>query len=140
MRLLTDRLEEPSRSAVRFMIVGGIGTGVQYAIYYAFLMLFEQWGILSELMVNVAFILGFGLEMIANYIATCYYTFGRKPSWANAGGFATGRVANFFVQMGVLNLLIWDRIGMDDRWAGIVAIVIAGVVNYFVLKFVYKKS
>ena len=28
---------------------------------------------------------------------------------------------------------------MDERWAGIVAIAVAGVVNYFVLKFLYKK-
>ena len=50
-----------------------------------------------------------------------------------------GRVANFLVQMGVLNLLILDFIGMDDRWAGMVAIVLAGIVNFFVLRFAFKK-
>ena len=140
MKLPTSYLQEPTRSAVRFTIVGGIGTALQYAIYYGFLMLFEyKLGLDEELRVNVAFILGFCLEMIANYIATCYYTFQRKPDLKNAGGFMMGRVANFLVQMGVLNLLILDFIGMDDRWAGMVAIVLAGIVNFFVLRFAFKK-
>ena len=42
MKLLTSRLNEPTRSAVRFTVVGTIGTGVQYALYYAFLMLFAH--------------------------------------------------------------------------------------------------
>ena len=88
----------------------------------------------------MAFTLGFALEVIGNYIFTCYYTFQRKPSWKNAGGFIAGRLSNFMVQLGVLNFLILDFIGMDDRWAGIIAIVVAGIVNYFVLKFIYKKS
>ena len=65
MKLPTSYLQEPTRSAVRFTIVGGIGTALQYAIYYGFLMLFEyKLGLDEELRVNVAFILGFGLEMI----------------------------------------------------------------------------
>ena len=141
MKLLTSRLNEHARSAVRFVIVGGIGTGIQYALYYAFLLLFRHlYGEEdSAFWANVAFILGFGLEVIGNYILTCYYTFERKPSWKNAGGFAAGRLSNFAVQIGLLNILILPWIGMDERWAGIVAIAVAGVVNYFVLKFLYKK-
>lgn len=142
MKLLTSRLKEPTRSAVRFTIVGTIGTGVQYAFYYGFLMLFESmYGMENNAFwANMAFTLGFALEVIGNYIFTCYYTFQRKPSWKNAGGFIAGRLSNFMVQLGVLNFLILDFIGMDDRWAGIIAIVVAGIVNYFVLKFIYKKS
>lgn len=141
MKLLTSRLKEPTRSAVRFTVVGTIGTGVQYALYYMFLVLFARmYGEEdSAFWANVAFILGFSIEVIGNYILTCYYTFQQKPSWKNAGGFIAGRLSNFAVQIGLLNLLIMPWVGMNDKWAGMVAIVVAGIVNYFVLKFIYNR-
>ncbi|MBR6551190.1 MAG: GtrA family protein [Paludibacteraceae bacterium] len=136
MKTLTGRLPMKYRSAVRFVFVGTLGTGVQYGIYYLLLDIFQrQWpevGILT----SVAFTAGFMIEMVCNYFLTNFYTFRTRPSWKNAGGFLLGRVLNYVIQLSLLNALVWLHMG--EEWAGIVAIMLAGVINYFVLRPFYK--
>ena len=136
MKTLTGRLPLKYRSAVRFVFVGTFGTGVQYGIYYLLLDIFQrQWpevGILT----SVAFTAGFLIEMVCNYFLTNFYTFKTRPSWKNAGGFLLGRVLNYVIQLLLLNALVWLHMG--EEWAGIVAIMLAGVINYFVLRPFYK--
>ena len=136
MKTLTGRLPMKYRSAVRFVFVGTLGTGVQYGIYYLLLDIFQrQWpevGILT----SVAFTAGFMIEMVCNYFLTNFYTFRTRPSWKNAGGFLLGRVLNYVIQLSLLNALVWLHMG--EECAGIVAIILAGVINYFVLRPFYK--
>ena len=136
MKTLTGRLPMKYRSAVRFVFVGTLGTGLQYGIYYLLLDIFQrQWpevGILT----SVAFTAGFMIEMVCNYFLTNFYTFRTRPSWKNAGGFLLGRVLNYVIQLSLLNALVWLHMG--EEWAGIVAIMLAGVINYFVLRPFYK--
>lgn len=135
MQLLTSKLPVQTRQMVRFVIVGTSGTGLQYALYYIFLKLAEYLLPGIEL-VTACFTVAYVLEVITNYFLTSIYTFETRPSLKNAGGFATGRVFNYLVQIGLLQLcLLW----MSDEMAGIVAIVLAGIINYFVLKFFFKK-
>ena len=119
------------RSAARFVLVGALGTGVQYGIYYLLLMVFQrQWpdvGILT----SVAFTVGFVVEMVCNYFLTSYYTFRVKPSLKNIGGFLIGRALNYVIQLLFLHTMIWLHI--SEELAGIIAIMLAGVINYFVL-------
>ena len=131
MKTLTGRLPMKYRSAARFVLVGVLGTGVQYGIYYLLLMVFQrQWpdvGILT----SVAFTVGFVVEMVCNYFLTSYYTFRVKPSLKNIGGFLIGRALNYVIQLLFLHTMIWLQI--SEEWAGIIAIMLAGVINYFVL-------
>ena len=131
MKTLTGRLPLKYRSAARFVLVGALGTGVQYGIYYLLLMVFQrQWpdvGILT----SVAFTVGFVVEMVCNYFLTSYYTFRVKPSLKNIGGFLIGRALNYVIQLLFLHTMIWLQI--SEEWAGIIAIMLAGVINYFVL-------
>ena len=109
---------------------------MQSGIYYLLLDIFQrQWpevGILT----SVAFTAGFLIEMVCNYFLTNFYTFKTRPSWKNAGGFLLGRVLNYVIQLLLLNALVWLHMG--EEWAGIVAIMLAGVINYFVLRPFYK--
>ena len=136
MKTLTGRLPMKYRSAARFVLVGALGTGVQYGIYYLLLMVFQrQWpevGILT----SVAFTAGFIIEMVCNYFLTSFYTFRVRPTWKNAGGFLFGRAINYVIQLLFLNLLIW--LHFSEELAGIAAIALAGVINYFVLLPFYK--
>ena len=131
MKIQTGRLPLRYRSAARFVLVGALGTGVQYGIYYLLLMVFQrQWpdvGILT----SVAFTVGFVVEMVCNYFLTSYYTFRVKPSLKNIGGFLIGRALNYVIQLLFLHTMIWLQI--SEEWAGIIAIMLAGVINYFVL-------
>mgnify|MGYP003472860051 FL=1 len=131
MKTLSRRLPAKYRSVVRFICVGIIGTLLQYGLYYLFLEIFRRALPDSNTMASVAFPIGFYIEMIVNYFLTNYYTFHTHPSWKNAGGFIFGRIINYIVQMLFLNALLW--LSMSEEWAGIVAIMLAGVLNYFVL-------
>ena len=113
MKTLTGRLPMKYRSAVRFVLVGAFGTGLQYGIYYLLLDIFQRhWQELGVL-TSVAFTAGFIIEMICNYFITSFYTFKMRPSWKNAGGFLFGRAVNYVIQMLLLNVLIWLHIKMD---------------------------
>lgn len=135
MRLPSSSLPPKTRQMVRFTIVGVSGTGVQYGLYLLLLHLAE-WLYPEAELVTACFTAAYVLEVITNYFMTSIYTFEQRPSLKNAGGFATGRVFNYFVQIGLLNLFL---LCMNEQWAGAVAIVIAGVINFFVMKFFFKK-
>lgn len=146
MKTLTRRLPEKYRSAVRFVCVGAFGTALQYGIYYGFLSLFEHYcpdlsiRISSQITigyVSLAFTIGFVIEMISNYLLTSFYTFGTHPNIKNIGGFLLGRGVNYVLQLTFLHILIgWT---LTEELSGIIAIVLAGVINYFILVPFYHK-
>mgnify|MGYP003288350337 CR=1 FL=1 len=136
MKTLTGLLPKKYRSVVRFVLVGAFGTGLQYGIYYLLLDLFQQRWPQVGILTSLAFTIGFVLEMICNYFLTSFYTFKVRPSWKNAGGFLFGRAINYVIQMLLLNALIWLHI--SEEFAGILAIALAGVINYFILLPFYK--
>lgn len=139
MKTLTRRLPEKYRSAVRFVCVGAFGTGLQYGIYYGFLALFDHCCPELSIRVSLAFTIGFVIEMISNYLLTSFYTFGTRPSLKNAGGFLLGRGVNYILQLTFLHLLIW--LTLSEELAGIIAIMLAGIINYFILvPFYHKKN
>lgn len=138
MKTLTGHLPEKYRSVVRFVCVGIFGTGFQYGIYYLFLYLFEQYCPDLYIKVSLAFTIGFLVEMISNYILTSYYTFHSHPNIKNASGFIFGRGLNYLLQIGFLHFLMWAS--LSEELAGILAIVLAGIINYFVLLFFYRNK
>lgn len=131
MKTLTGHLPMKYRSAARFVLVGALGTGVQYGIYYLLLMVFNRHWPDMGILTSVAFTAGFVVEMVCNYFLTSYYTFRVKPSLKNIGGFLFGRALNYVIQLLFLHTMIWLHISAE--WAGIIAIMLAGVINYFVL-------
>ncbi len=137
MKTLTRRLPEKYRSAVRFVCVGAFGTALQYGIYYGFLALFDRCFPEWRLRVSLAFTIGFVIEMVGNYFLTSFYTFHTHPDWKNASGFLLGRLVNYLMQLCFLHLLIWCT--LSEELSGIVAIVLAGVINYFVLVPFFRK-
>ena len=138
MKTLTGHLPKKYRSAVRFVLVGALGTGLQYGIYYLLLGVFQQHWPEVMILTSLAFTIGFVMEMICNYFLTSFYTFRVRPNWKNAGGFLVGRALNYVIQLILLNCLIW--LHMSEEWAGIAAIALAGVINYFVLLPFYKDN
>ena len=138
MKTLTGYLPKKYRSAVRFVLVGALGTGLQYGIYYMLLGIFQQHWQEMMILTSLAFTIGFVMEMIYNYLLTSFYTFRVRPTLKNAGGFLVGRAINYVIQLLLLNCLIW--LHMSEEWAGIAAIALAGVINYFVLLPFYKDN
>ena len=138
MKTLSRLLPSKYRSVVRFICVGIFGTLLQYGIYYAFLEIFRRTMPDSKTMASVAFTLGFYIEMIVNYFLMNYYTFHTHPTWKNAGGFIFSRAVNYILQLVFLNALLLSSV--SEEWSGILAIILAGVINYFVLLPFYKNK
>lgn len=140
MKTLTEKLPDKYKSAVRFAIVGTICTGLQMGVFEVLRVVLQaNYPEHIKLVTNLAFVIGFIIEMIANYILTSYYTFNSRPTLKNAGGFLFGRAINFAIQIPLLNVFI-DWLQFSDRLAGIAAIALAGIINYFVLLPFYKKQ
>ncbi len=138
MKTLTGRLPLKYRSAVRFVCVGALGTILQYGIFYLLLDLFQSRWPEQSILTSVAFSVGFVIEMVCNYFLTSFYTFRVSPSLKNAGGFLFGRAINYVIQLFFLNILI--LLYVSEEWAGIIAITLAGVINYFILLPFYKNK
>mgnify|MGYP003425593653 FL=1 len=136
MEALRGRFALKYRSAARFVLVGALGTGLQYGIYYLLLMVFQRRWPDVGILTSVAFTAGFIIEMVCNYFLTSFYTFRVRPTWKNAGGFLFGRAINYVIQLLFLNLLIW--LHLSEELSGIAAIALAGVINYFILLPFYK--
>lgn len=135
--MLTDHISDKYRPAVRFTVVGTTGTLIQYAWYWLFLMLFA-WLCPERELTTLAFTIAFVLEMVSNYFLTAWYTFQSRPQWTNLGGFLTGRAVNYVIQIAALHMLLWAH--LDEKIAGFLAIVIAGIINFFVVRVFFKKK
>ena len=137
INLPSDKLHGTSRTAVRFLVVGNSGALIQYLLYLAFLFFFKWLGKDSEGWVSAAFTIGYILEMVYNYLMQAYYVFECPPQKKNLYGFLVARGINYLLQM----FLLWlfTRL-MNEEAAGIAAIVLAGIVNYFVMRLFFKQA
>jgi len=115
---------------IRFCIVGTVAAGIHYGIYYALLRLGAGH--------NLAYATGYILAFICNFIATSYFTFRSSPSWGRFVGFAGSHAVNFLLHMVLLNVFLW--MGMHELIAPIVVMLVAMLVQYTILNFVFKKK
>lgn len=111
---------------LRFGIVGTVSTLFHYGVYYL---------LLNWLNPSISYTGGYLAGFCVNYFLTTYFTFRAKSSIKNAAGFSISHVINYFLELGVLNLLIWW--GMNERLAGIMTLVAVVPVNFIILRFVY---
>lgn len=113
---------------IRFCIVGTVAAGIHYGIYYILLRLGAGH--------NLAYATGYILAFICNFIATSYFTFRSSPSWGRFVGFAGSHAVNFILHMVLLNVFLW--MGMHELIAPIVVMLVAMLVQYTILNFVFK--
>lgn len=114
---------------IRFVLVGVFATALHYGLYYVL-----QWII----NVNIAYTLGYAASFIANFYLTAYFTFGQKPSWKKAFGFAGAHLVNYLLHMALLNLFLW--LGLSKPLAPIPVFAIAIPVNFLLVRFVFKSG
>lgn len=86
--------------------------------------------------IDVAFAIGFVVEMVVNFFVTAYYTFERKPDKKKAGGFLLARSVNLVCQFAFLHLFVY--LSVPENMAGFPSIFLAGVINFFLVKWIFK--
>lgn len=137
--LLTSYLPERVKNAVRFMIVGTLGSFVQTWFFLLAMRILGE-PAKDTTLYYVAFIIGFVLEMIPNYICTNWYTFETRPNIKNAEGFVLARAINLVIQMVLLPLAVRFFTHVDNSILSLVVIFLAGIINFLVQLCFFKKK
>ncbi len=121
-------MKDKYKEIIRFGITGVISTITTYAVYYICLKFTNP---------SIAFLIGYGVAFVVNYILTVIFTFKVKASVKNGLGFVVSNVVNFFLCEAFLNLFIY--IGVSKHWAPIPMYAVCIPINYLLVRFVMKK-
>ncbi len=141
MKLPTSYLPENIRSAVRFTMVGTVGMFLQTWFFELFLLAFRvPEEVKTGVLYYTAFVLGYLVEMVNNYLLLNWYTFRTRPSWKNAGGFLIARAVNLPIQLGLLPLCIALMPNLSNVYISYVVIFIGGCINYVICLLFFKNK
>lgn len=113
--------------AVRFGIVGLIAFAIHYAIY---------WVLLHWINVNVAYTIGYALSFVCNFFMTSYFTFKSEATVKRGMGFGVAHLTNYLLSIVLLNIILW--LGVKAEVAPIPVFLIAGTINFLLVRFVFK--
>lgn len=126
---------------VRFAIVGGIATVLQYVIYLAAMPLLANLipalGNSDHTLATVANTLAYILSFIFNFIASTRYTFKVKANANRGAGFTFSHIVNYSMQTLFLNLFV--GLGLAKQMAMIPTLCICIPVNFLLVRFFLKK-
>jgi len=114
---------------LRFVLVGGTATALQYAIYIVALKVMNH---------NLALTLGYGISFIFNFFASTYFTFKVKANARRGMGFALSHVVNYFMQLGVLNAFLY--IGVPQKLAPLPMFAVCVPINFILVRFFLTKK
>lgn len=114
--------------ACRFVIVGLIAFAIHYAIY---------WVLLHWINVNIAYTIGYALSFLCNFFLTSYFTFKSNATLKRGMGFCVAHLTNYLLSIGLLNFFLW--LGVRAEVAPIPVFLIAGCINFILVRFVFKK-
>ena len=115
---------------IRFCLVGGLATLLQYGIYVVFVDAVGVKAVPSTL-------ISYGISFVANYILTTFFTFQKKPTSHNIVGFIACHAVNMGLQTGLV--YIFTRI-VGETLALLPALAICVPLNYLMVRFVYTKT
>lgn len=143
---LRDRLNDidPSKrqkfgEVVRFGIVGGIATLLQYAIYLAMMPLLSYLDptIGDHPQATVANTVAYLISFIFNFIASTKFTFRVKANAKRGMGFTLSHIVNYTLQTIFLNLFV--GMGLLKQIAMIPTLCICIPINFLLVRFFLKK-
>ena len=109
---------------VRFIVVGGLATAIQYGIYLLMLL----W--LQPLLSNT---IGYFVSFTFNYIASTRYTFRVKSTTKRGLGFVFSHIVNYLLQ--TLTLHAFLMLGLDKKIAMIPMFAICVPINFVLVRF-----
>lgn len=125
-KLLTN---EKFLELVRFGIVGVSATLLHYFIYSVL----KHW-----INYNIAYTLGYAISFIGNFFMTTYFTFKKRATVKKGFGFGGVHLFNYFLQISLLNVVVY--IGIDKAWAPIPVYMIVIPVQFLLVRFVIKRK
>ena len=113
---------------LRFCIVGGIATAIQYGIYVVFVDAVHVKAVPSTL-------ISYGISFLFNYLLSSYFTFQKKPSTQNMMGFICSHAINMGMQTGIV--AIFKGI-VGNTLALLPAFAICIPLNYLMVRYAFN--
>lgn len=113
---------------MRFCMVGGIATAVQYGIYVVFVDAVHVKAVPSTL-------ISYGISFVLNYLLSSYFTFHKKPTAHNMIGFVASHLINMGMQTGMV--AIFKGI-VGNTLALLPALAICIPLNYLMVRFAFN--
>ena len=136
---MDDARREKLGEVIRFGIVGGLATVLQYVIYLAMMPVLNhfipQMG--DHSLATTANTIAYIVSFIFNFIASTRYTFKVKANAKRGAGFTLSHVVNYTMQTVCLNLFV--GLGLAKQWAMIPTLCICIPVNFLLVRFFLKK-
>lgn len=115
---------------LRFCIVGGFATVLQYGVYVVFVAAVKVPAVPSTL-------ISYAISFIFNFILTSYFTFQKKPNARNGIGFTLSHLINMGLQTGMV--AIFKGI-VGPTLALLPALAICIPANYLMVRFVFTNK
>ena len=132
MKLITNPLEPKRRQQigeiVRFGIVGGVATLIQYGVYL--LMLYAVSPTLSNT-------IGYAVSVLFNFVASTRYTFKVKTNARHGAGFALSHLINYGLQIVMLHLFM--ALGFSEKLAPVPMFCVCVPINFLLVRFFLKR-
>ncbi|WP_019966998.1 GtrA family protein [Segatella maculosa] len=132
MKLITNPLEPKRRQQigeiVRFGIVGGVATLIQYGVYL--LMLYAVSPTLSNT-------IGYAVSFLFNFVASTRYTFKVKTNARHGAGFALSHLINYGLQIVMLHLFM--ALGFSEKLAPVPMFCVCVPINFLLVRFFLKR-
>lgn len=124
---------------VRFGIVGGLATVLQYVIYLAMMPVLAYFipKMGDHTLATTSNTIAYMVSFIFNFIASTRYTFKVKANAKRGAGFTLSHVVNYSMQTLCLNLFV--GLGMLKQWAMIPTLCICIPINFLLVRFFLKK-
>lgn len=115
---------------LRFCIVGGLATAIQYGIYVVFVDAVHVKAVPSTL-------ISYSISFVFNYILSTYFTFHKKPSTQNMLGFVCSHAINMGMQTGMV--AIFKGI-VGNTLALLPAFAICIPLNYLMVRYAFNND
>jgi putative flippase GtrA len=112
---------------IRFGMVGGLATVLQYVVYVIFVNAVGVKAVPSTL-------ISYAISFIGNYFLSSYFTFHSKPNAKNGIGFTLSHLVNMGLQTGLV--AIFNQL-IPPTFALLPALAICIPVNYLLVRFVF---
>ena len=136
---MDDAKREKLGEVIRFGIVGGLATVLQYVIYLAMMPalthFFPNMG--DHSLATTANTIAYIVSFIFNFIASTRYTFKVKANAKRGAGFTLSHIVNYLMQTLCLNLFV--GLGLAKQLAMIPTLCICIPVNFLLVRFFLKK-
>ena len=128
MKLITNPLEPKRKQQigeiVRFGIVGGVATLIQYGVYL--LMLYAVSPTLSNT-------IGYAVSFLFNFVASTRYPFKVTTNARHGAGFALSHLINYGLQIVMLHLFM--ALGFSEKLAPVPMFCVCVPINFLLVRF-----